>query len=142
VIGVNSQIATSGGQGNVGIGFAVPSNTVREVVPRLKRGEQIQRPYLGVSTTMPTSETGAAVAEVTPGSPADRAGFQGGSPTTGQGGDIIVSIDGKPVKSPEDVSANIAGKKPGDRVQVEVLRNGAKQSFEVELGVRPANASP
>ena len=140
VIGVNSQIATAGSQGNVGIGFAVPSNTVREVVPRLERGETIQRPYLGVSTTDPTSGTGAAIAEVTPGGPADRAGLEAGAALTGQGGDVIVSIDGKAVSAPDDVSSHISGKRPGDRVRVEVLRDGDRRSFEVELGVRPARS--
>jgi S1-C subfamily serine protease len=65
-----------------------------------------------------------------------------GSPTTGQGGDVIVSIDGKPVAAPDDVSEHISGKKPGDRVRVEVLRNGNRQSLEVELGVRPASVTP
>jgi putative serine protease PepD len=142
VIGVNSQIATAGSNGNVGIGFAVPSNTVREVVPRLERGETIQRPYLGVSTTDPRSGSGAAVAEVTAGGPAERAGLRPGSSVTGQGGDVIVSIDGKPVAAPDDVSEHIASKKPGDRVQVQVLRNGTRQTVEVELGVRPASVTP
>ena len=142
VIGVNSQIATAGSNGNVGIGFAVPSNTVREVVPRLERGETIQRPYLGVSTTEPARGSGAAVAEVSPGGPAARAGLQGGSRITGQGGDVIVSIDGKAVAAPDDVSQLIAGKRPGDRVSVEVLRNGNRRSIEVELGVRPSRVSP
>ena len=142
VIGVNSQIATAGSNGNVGIGFAVPSNTVREVVPRLERGETIQRPYLGVSTSEPASGTGAAVAEVAPGGPAARAGIQGGSRITGQGGDVIVSIDGKPVAAPADVSEHISGKRPGDRVRVEVQRDGSRRSFEVELGVRPSATSP
>ena len=142
VIGVNSQIATAGSSGNVGIGFAVPSNTVREVVPRLERGETIQRPYLGVSTTDPRTGTGAAIAEVTPGGPADRAGLRPGAAVTGQGGDVIVAIDGKAVDAPDDVSAHIAGKRPGDRVRVEVLRDGSRRTFEVELGVRPASVSP
>ena len=68
VIGVNSQIATAGAQGSVGIGFAVPSNTVRDVVPRLRNGERIERPYLGV-TTSPAPGSGAAVESVEPGSP-------------------------------------------------------------------------
>jgi putative serine protease PepD len=142
VIGVNSQIATAGSQGNVGIGFAVPSNTVREVVPRLERGESIQRPYLGVSTTTPTSAAGAAIAEVTPGGPAAKAGLQPGSTLTGQGGDVIVGIDGKTVDQPDDVSDFISAKRPGDRVKVEVLRDGRRQTVEVELGVRPASVSP
>ena len=80
VMGVNSQIATAGNsQGNVGIGFAVPSNTVREVVPRLEKGDKIARPYLGVETSDPTDPNappGAEVTTVTPGGPADSAGVQ------------------------------------------------------------------
>src|SRR5829696_3590513 len=78
VVGVNSQIATGGSssRGSVGIGFAVPSNTVAAVVPRLERGETIQRPFLGVSTTQGTG--GALVREVTAGGPAADAGIRTG----------------------------------------------------------------
>jgi putative serine protease PepD len=142
VIGVNSQIATAGSNGNVGIGFAVPSNTVREVVPRLQRGETIQRPYLGVSTATSTGASGAAVAQITPGGPADDAGLIAGSGTTGQGGDVIVGINGQKVAKPDDVSRLISGKRPGDTVKVEVLRNGTRQSVDVKLGVRPDKTTP
>src|SRR5215210_6190018 len=92
VIGVNSQIATAGSQGNVGIGFAVPSNTVREVVPQLEQGRQVRRPYLGVSTgASPSGASGAIVREVTGGGPADRAGLKSSDNLTGSGGDIIVA---------------------------------------------------
>jgi putative serine protease PepD len=78
VVGVNSQILTGGsGNGNVGVGFAVPSNTVREVVPRLQRGETISRPYLGLSTGERPGG-GAAVVEAVPGGPAARAGLRPG----------------------------------------------------------------
>ena len=73
VIGVNSQIATSGAGGNVGVGFAVPSNTVREVIPRLARGQTIERRYLGV--TMAAAPRGADSQGVRPGGPAERAGL-------------------------------------------------------------------
>ena len=78
VIGVNSQIATAGVAGNIGIGFAVPSNTVRQIVPRLERGEAIPRPWLGVTTTpaSPTHPDGAEVADVVAGGPADAAGVR------------------------------------------------------------------
>jgi putative serine protease PepD len=134
VIGVNSQIATAGGGGgNVGIGFAVPSNTVREVVPRLQAGQSIKRPYLGVSTGVSTSGvSGAAVGEVTPGGPADKAGLQ-----AGQGGDVIVSIDGQVVASPDDVSRLISGKHPGDTVKLGIARGGSRSVVPVTLGTRP-----
>ncbi|MBA2348063.1 MAG: trypsin-like peptidase domain-containing protein [Solirubrobacterales bacterium] len=143
VIGVNSQIATAGSQGNVGIGFAVPANTVRDVVPTLSTGQAIKRSFLGVSTAPPAdSSAGAEVAKVTPGGPASQAGLQGPAFAGGTGGDIIVGIDGKRVSSPEDVSAAISGKVPGDRVEVEVRRSGDLKKVGVTLGTRPKNAGP
>ncbi|HEX7299647.1 MAG TPA: trypsin-like peptidase domain-containing protein [Solirubrobacteraceae bacterium] len=134
VIGVNSQIATSGAsQGNVGIGFAVPANTVREVVPRLKKGDRIARPWLGVETsdsTNPAAPAGAEVQSVTPGGPADGAGL---SP-----GDVITEIDGQPVDDPDDVSRLISGKQPGDHVDMRVDRSGQEVSLGATLGNRPA----
>ncbi|HZC12593.1 MAG TPA: trypsin-like peptidase domain-containing protein [Thermoleophilaceae bacterium] len=127
VVGVNSQIATGGGGGNVGIGFAVPSNTVREVLPALSRGERIKRPFLGV-TTAPHRE-GAVVVDVTPGSPAESAGLSAG--------DVITGIDGRPVRDPDDVADAINGLEPGDEVEVEASRDGDERSFDVELEARP-----
>jgi putative serine protease PepD len=127
VIGVNSQIATGGSQGNIGIGFAVSANTVRDVIPRLARGEKIERPYLGVTTT-PDSR-GAGVVEVAPAGPAAGAGVQAG--------DVITSVDGRSVSEPEDVSEAISGKEPGDQVRVELVRDGEPRSITITLGARP-----
>jgi putative serine protease PepD len=133
VIGVNSQIATAGqtGNGNVGIGFAVPANTVRQVVPRLKQGQTIERPYLGVITgrASPTQPDGAIVRTVRPGGPGSRGGLQVG--------DVIVGINGKRVNDPADVSAGIQGQAPGDVVTVQVQRDGQPVTLDVELGKRP-----
>jgi putative serine protease PepD len=133
VMGVNSQIATAGGsQGNVGIGFAVPSNTVREVVPRLKSGDKIARPYLGVETSDPTDPAappGAEVQNVTSGGPADAAGVQPG--------DVIVEIDGQQVSDSSDVSRLINGKKPGDHVDLHIDRAGQDIHVATTLGNRP-----
>ena len=139
VIGVNSQIASAGSGGNIGIGFAVPSNTVREVVPQLKAGRSVRRPWLGVSTsTSLVGGGGAVVRQVTPGGPAQAAGILPASSPDGSDGDRVVAIDGKEVNSPEDVAEAIEAKKPGDRVEVEVVRRGAeRRTVEVELGVRP-----
>jgi putative serine protease PepD len=143
VIGVNSQIATAGSQGNVGIGFAVPSNTLRDVVPTLSTGKAIERPYLGVSTSPPDDgSAGAQVAEVRPGGPASAAGLRGPAFLGGSGGDVIVAIDGKRVASPADVSSAIAGKAPGQSVEIEVRRSGDLAKVGVTLGKRPANAGP
>jgi putative serine protease PepD len=133
VVGVNSQIATGGaGGGNVGIGFAVPSNTVREVLPALIRGETIERPYLGVTTA--PHRNGAEVQQVVPGSPADSAGLERG--------DVITEVDGRQVRDPDDVADAIKGLEPGDEVQVEAESGGVTQSFDVELEARPERAGP
>ncbi len=140
VIGINSQIATAGSQGNVGIGFAVPSNTVRDVVPRIGQGQKIRRAYLGVSTTDSAGAPGARVAQVTPGGPAEHAGLQSGSALTGTGGDVIVAIDGKAVATPDDLSGIIGALKPGDKAKVAFLRGGRRRSVQVTLADRPRSA--
>jgi putative serine protease PepD len=130
VIGVNSQIATAGSSGNVGVGFAVPSNTVRQVVPRLERGESIDRGYLGVTTSDATGGAGAEVQDVVPGGPGDRAGLRPG--------DVIHKVGGKPVMHSADVSGLIATRAPGDEVDVEVDRGGTSRTIKAKLGSRPA----
>jgi S1-C subfamily serine protease len=131
VIGVNSQIASQSG-GSVGIGFAVPSNTVRDVIPRLERGETIKRAYLGVSTSPGTN--GVTVAAVTAGGPASAAGLRVG--------DVIKSVGAKTVNDPDQVAAAIQDRHPGDSVEVEVQRDGATQTLQVKLGERPDQATP
>ena len=132
VIGVNSQIETAGNNrnGNVGIGFAVPSNTVQQVVPRLKQGQTIDRPYLGVETAPVSSARpgGAIVRTVRAGGPAAHAGLQTG--------DVIVGINGRRVNGPSDVSAGIQGQAPGDVVTLQVQRDGQPVTLDVELGKR------
>ncbi len=134
VIGVNSQIATAGNsQGNVGIGFAVPSNTVREVVPRLERGDRIARPWLGVETSDPTdpnAPSGAEVTSVIPGGPADGGGVDQG--------DVITEVDGQAVNSADDVSRIVNGKEPGDTLELHVDRSGQDLPLTVKLQNRPA----
>ena len=140
VIGVNSQIETGGGgRGNVGIGFAVPIDTAKDVIPQLRKNGRVQRAYLGVSTrsidgtleelNLP-SEDGALIETVEPSSPAGRAGLRGGTDerdaggqTVRIGGDIIKAVDGDKVKTADDVSALISKRKPGDRVKLHVLLN-------------------
>ena len=136
VIGVNSQIETGGSSGNVGIGFAVPSNTVREVVPALTRGEQIERAYLGVQTS-PASQSnrsGAQVQDVVSGGPADRAGIRNG--------DVITRVDGAGVGEPSDVTQALSDDSPGDVVTIELERDGSKVTVSATLGTRPASPTP
>jgi S1-C subfamily serine protease len=154
VIGINSQIATGGaGQGSVGIGFAVPINTAKELLPRLKAGETIERAYLGVKMQGVTEQVaddlnlaadkGALIVEVTPDSPADEAGLRGGGTETSEGipagGDLIVSIDGKEMPDEDAVADAIASHEPGDEVEVEYYRGDDKRTVTVELTKRPAS---
>jgi putative serine protease PepD len=138
VIGVNSQIETGGASnGNVGIGFAVPSNTVRSVVPVLEKGKSVEHAFLGVQAAADLSgglaPAGAEVADVTPGGPAEAAGLQPG--------DIITAIDGKPIDSFDQVSAIVNSHKVGDQIDIRVNRGGGERSFHVTLGTRP-NSTP
>jgi S1-C subfamily serine protease len=157
VIGINSQIETGGsGNGNVGIGFAIPIDTAKRYIPELKKSGRVDRGYLGVSTTtidkslqglnLPV-EHGALVQSVTPGSPADKAGIRAGDISATLdgdpiqlGGDIITEVDGKPIRSNEDLTAAIAGRKQGDKVKVTLMRGGKEKTVEVTLGDRPASA--
>src|SRR3954451_1583309 len=130
VIGVNSQIETSGSQGNVGVGFAVPANSVRQVVPRLQRGQKIARPWLGVETRSSVlGGSGAEVASVVAGGPAEKAGFQQG--------DVLVRVDRGSIIDSPDVARAVNARQPGDRVAVEVNRAGRRVTIHVELGLRP-----
>jgi S1-C subfamily serine protease len=129
VIGINSQIATNGSDANTGVGFAVPIDTVRQVVPRLKADGKIDRAYLGVASTPATERDGAVVDTVTPTGPASSSGLRKG--------DKIVSIDGKPIDSPSDLGTLVLSKKPGDTVQLKVVRGGDTRTIEVKLGERP-----
>jgi putative serine protease PepD len=137
VIGINSQIATAGSNGNVGIGFAVPSNTIRSVVPRLEKGQQIRRAYLGVSTgDAQSGPQGAVIGAITPGGPADKAGLRAQDQLTGPG-DIIVAVNGRKVTGPDDLGAIIGNLKPGDKATITYLRNGRQQTTQATLAERP-----
>jgi putative serine protease PepD len=133
VIGVNSQIATAGASGNIGVGFAVPSNTVREVIPRLASGQSIERAWIGVSTS--DGAAGAAVEDVVAGGPADKAGLRAGQ-------DVIVGVAGRSITSPDDLAEAIADRSPGDLVIVTIERGGERREVEVTLGTRPEQATP
>jgi putative serine protease PepD len=135
VIGVNSQIATGGGSnGNVGIGFAIPSNTVRSVVPQLEQDQLVKHAYLGLSSIVAVNASGGAIVRaVVPGGPADKAGIQAA--------DLITEVDGRRVFDPSDISAAIGMRNPGDTVSVTVQRAGAPLKLQVTLGQRP-NRTP
>ena len=159
VIGVNTQIETGTGSsatGNVGIGFAVPSNTVKDVVAQILRTGRVDHAYLGISGQALTEdvaerynlpvEAGVLVAKVTDDSGADKAGIQGGETEVvvaglsyTLGGDVIVAFEGRKISSVEELRDAISGKKPGDKVSLVIYRDAARTSVTVTLGRQPAS---
>jgi S1-C subfamily serine protease len=130
VIGINSQIATGGGAsgGSVGIGFAVPVNTAKTVIPQLEIAGHVERAYLGIQGA--AAPGGVRVQALQPGSPAVDAGISEG--------DVLEKLGGKAVRSMDDVSAILAAHAPGDVVEVEVNSGGIARTVEATLADRPA----
>ena len=126
VIGINSQINSQSG-GNDGVGFAIPSSTVRTIAGQLIATGKVQHGYLGVSVS--DKSAGVAVNSVQPGSAAARAGLKSG--------DVITALDGKKVTSAQLRTA-ISARKPGTKVELTVLRSGSSRTVTVTLGQRPA----
>src|SRR5262249_23705715 len=123
VIGVTSQIQSDTG-GNDGIGFAIPSNTVRSIATQLVTSGKAQHALLGV--TVKTASNGVAIGSVSSGSAADSAGLKAG--------DVITAVDGTQVKTAEKLRAIIAGHKPGDTVKLTVVSNGSTKTVTATLG--------
>jgi S1-C subfamily serine protease len=154
VVGINQQIQTRSG-GNEGVGFAVPIDLVKRAVRQLRDHGRARYAYLGVSTTevypqlaehfdLPVRH-GAWVQEVPSGGPADDAGLHAGSGGAEDfqaqhytpGGDVVVSIGGRPVNDPEDIASVIALLDPGQTVDVVAYRGDRKRTLKVKLGERP-----
>jgi S1-C subfamily serine protease len=157
VIGINSQIATGGsGGGNVGIGFAVPVNTAKQIVPQLKDSGSVKRAYLGITgQTIDRSldrlnlstTSGVLVQTVQSGSPAAKAGLRGGDASATLdgselrlGGDVIKKIDDTNVKTMDQVISTVGSKKPGETVTIEYLRGGKTKTAQVKLAQRPSES--
>ena len=141
VIGVNAQIESESG-GSDGVGFAIPSDTVRSIVTQLIESGEVEHAYLGVELL--TVPDGVAIVQVTEEAPAHDAGLRaatGTSTVDGQrvptGGDVIVEFDGQEMTSSSELQSAVDSKQPGDSVEVTILRDGEKRSVEVTLGVRP-----
>ena len=159
VIGINSQIETGGaGDGNVGIGFAVPSNTVKAVVNQLLTSGKVEHAYLGVSAVEVTADVaksldlpvakGLVIQTVSPGSGASGAGLKAGSKQVviaGEsfriGGDVIVAAAGKDVSTIDELRDVIAAHKPGESIQLKIYRGDATKTVTVTLGRQPTSPS-
>ncbi len=142
VIGVNSAIFSPTG-GNVGIGFAIPSDLAASVVAQLSENGQVRRGYLGVNPQtltadlaegfgLPADIEGAAVANVLNDTPAARAGLQSG--------DVITAVDGRPVTDARELTRRVGAYAPGERVEFTVLRDGEERTITVRLGERPSES--
>ena len=130
VVGVNAQIESESG-GNDGVGFAIPSSTVKSIVTQILEDGSVQHAYLGVSVTAAADGTaGAQLAEVRSGTPAAEAGLQAG--------DVLTAVDGDAVSSAAALQSAIDARKPGDRVILDYLRGGAHRTVTVTLGTRPS----
>lgn len=155
VIGVNSQIETAGGGGSVGIGFAVPSNTVRSVVAELLADGKVERPYIGIRIRELDErlaeafglEPGLLVLEVEPGSGADAAGLRAGDEqrvvdgeSVTLGGDLVVGIDGESVTTFGALRDVLARHEPGDEIVLDLVRDGERRTVHVTLGEQPSSA--
>ncbi|HEX7292676.1 MAG TPA: trypsin-like peptidase domain-containing protein [Conexibacter sp.] len=132
VIGVNSQILTGSGSsqsGNVGIGFAIPSNTVRAIVAQLEATGHVEHAYLGVQLAPTESGAGVQVAGLASGGPAAHAGLQPG--------DTVLALDGRAVADASALATAIGAHRPGDDVRLTIARDGARETVTVTLGTQP-----
>ena len=156
VIGINSQIQTgSTGNGSVGIGFAIPINTAKAVIPQIERTGKVTEGFLGITTITVDpalaslhlgASYGALIQTVQSGSPAARAGLRAGNlqatlddgvTQVQQGGDIIVAADGSKIASASALEDAIIAHHPGQRVTLEIVRGTKHLTVEVKLGTRP-----
>jgi putative serine protease PepD len=155
VIGINTAIY--GAAGNIGIGFALPVNRAKTMVEDFRAGRSFGRPRLGVSVVPVAGdlavalelpeEGGLLVQEVAPGSAAAQAGVQGyrqvvivGNMQLGVGGDLITAIDGRQVDQSDAITRALARKRPGDKLELEIFRNGRSMKLNVTLGEDPNDA--
>jgi S1-C subfamily serine protease len=158
VIGVNAQIATSGSgsDGNIGIGFAIPINTVRTVVAQLIQKGKVEHAFLGITAKPVTPDVarlfrlpaqhGLLVVSVEPGSGAAAAGLRAGTDTavvSGEswpvGGDLVVAADGRPLSGIDQLRDLVSTKKPGDTLALRIYRGNTKRTLHVKLGRQPSS---
>lgn len=155
VIGINTAIYGPGG--NIGIGFAMPINRAKTMVDDYRAGRSTGRPRLGVSVVYVAGDLaealelpgdgGLLIQEIVPGSAAANAGLRGarqvvaiGNVQLGVGGDLILSIDGRPVDRSDAITRALSSKRPGDKVELNIFRNGRSMRVTVTLGEDPGSA--
>ncbi len=145
VVGINSNIISPSG-GSIGIGFAIPSNTVKSVVAQLEKSGHVTRGYIGVQAQavnaamasaldLPsggTDERGALIASVEADGPAAHASLQPG--------DVITAVNGQRIGNPRELAINVSQVPPGSRAQLAILRNGHPQTLDVTVGTLPTDA--
>jgi S1-C subfamily serine protease len=153
VLGINEQIETSSGS-NSGVGFAVPVSAIKRSIAQLEQDGEAEYAYIGVTTQQLypqlaeklglDTDYGGLLAEVVPGGPADKAGLRGGdgriefqAQPYRTGGDVVLSVEGHRIVTPNDLAQIISLHQPGDTVSLEVLRDGKRKQIEVTLGKRP-----
>jgi S1-C subfamily serine protease len=158
IIGINTAIySTSGNSGSIGIGFAIPGDTVRRITSELITTGYVRYPWLGIRSIWSLvdhpeigemlqldTEGGLMVVSVYPNSPADRAGVRESTQQIGRGfrrlpvgGDVILELQGKRVNTVEELQTEIARYNPGDKINLTVLRNNRKLSIPVTLEEAP-----
>ena len=139
VIGINNAILSPSG-GSVGVGFAIPADTAAPIVERLRKGETIERGYLGVSIGPVTDDFAAAlglprnrgevVQTVVDGEAAQKAGIEPG--------DVVISVNGKDVTPDQTLSFLVANVKPGTTIPVTLIRDGKQRTIKLKVGTRPS----
>ena len=148
LIGVNTAILTGGGGsifgggegGNIGIGFAIPSNMAKQVMEQIEKNGKVTRGYLGALLGPITPELapqfglkntkGALIDQVTPGGPAEKAGLKMG--------DVITAVNGKEVTNMDDATMDVIALAPGSRASIDIVRDGKPIKVDVTLGQRPS----
>jgi S1-C subfamily serine protease len=153
VVGINQQIETRSDT-NAGVGFAVPISAIKRSIAQLGSSGKAAYAYIGLSSQALYPQLsdklgldidyGGLIAKVVPGGPADDAGLRGADGSTRfqassvrTGGDVVLAVDGKKIIDPSDLSNLILQHKPGEKVSLEILRDGDRQQIEVTLGTRP-----
>jgi S1-C subfamily serine protease len=157
VIGINAQIATGGGGGNVGIGFAIPIDTLRANLEQLKETGEVDHAFIGISggTVTPDlakalnlpADEGVIVQTVVKDGPADKAGLEAGTTSAtidGEevrlGGDIITEVDGEKLESMDEMVEIVQESEPGDELKLTILRGDREKTVDVTLGTQPKSS--